>query len=317
MPGLPLISVALCTYNGARFLPAQLDSLLAQDYPELEVVAFDDASSDGTFEVLQGCAARDPRLRVHRNPANLGFRRNFEGALRACRGELIAPCDQDDVWRPDKLRRMERALGVRAAVFCDSLLVDERGEPLGRLSGRIPMRDFEDPAQFLFGNRVSGHALLVRREVVERAAPFPERLFHDWWLAFVAAGAGGIGYLDEPLVQYRQHPGAVTDTVGARQPGGPRFPGYARIRAEGVEERLRAFAAFPGEAQELFVELLGLWEGWKRQLLSPRLALFLLHHRQRFFVFRQREPSRRVTGALDYLWGLRARRLVRPQAYGS
>lgn len=311
----PLISVALCTYNGARFLRAQLDSVLSQDYPSLEVAAFDDASTDGTFDILEAYASRDSRLHPYRNHVNLGFRRNFEGALRACRGELIAPCDQDDVWRGDKLRLLADRLGSHAAIYCDSLLVDEQKRPLGRLSERIPMRRFDDPAAFLFGNRVSGHAMLLRRAVVEQAVPFPEGLFHDWWLAFVAAGAGGIEYLPEPLVEYRQHGAAVTDTVKARHPGGAAPRGYARARAEGVEERLRAFAALRREGQELFQELLSLWEAWNDQLLSPRLALFLFRHRHRFFVFRRDEARRQVTAALDHLLGLRLRRLLRPGAY--
>lgn len=315
----PLISVALCTYNGERFLPAQLDSVLAQDYPNLEVVALDDASSDGTFALLQSYAARDPRLRVHRNPANLGFRRNFEAALRLCRGELIAPCDQDDVWQAEKLTRLQRGLGERAAIFCDSALIEDDGRPLGfRLSDRIAMRRFDDGAPFAFANCISGHALLVRSSVVARALPVPEHLFHDWWLAFVAAGAGGIEYLPEPLVQYRQHARAVTDLLGRRRrSGAPRPPGHRLAMAEATGHRIRAFAAFPGPHQALFAALLPLWEGWMRRPVAPSLVWFLLRHRRQLFVFRRSERRRRVTRALGYLVGLPARRLLRPRAYGQ
>ena len=195
MPTPPLISVALCTYDGERFLRPQLDSLLGQDHEALEVVAVDDASLDGTWAILEAYAARDPRLRVFRNPENLGFRRNFERAMGLCRGELIAPSDQDDVWRSEKLRRLSAALGNAAAIYCDSELIDAQGQPLGRrLSQLLPMGPIDDPATLLFDNCVSGHALLFRRSLLERALPVPEGVFHDWWLAFVAAGAGGVAY---------------------------------------------------------------------------------------------------------------------------
>ncbi|MBI5068836.1 MAG: glycosyltransferase [Deltaproteobacteria bacterium] len=315
----PLITVALCTYNGASYLPAQLDSVLGQDYPSLEVLAFDDCSSDGTFELLQAYAARDPRLRPVRNPANLGFRRNFEQALRAGRGELVAPCDQDDVWRPDKLSRMQRALGESAAVYCDSALVDGDGRPLGiRLSERLAMRRFDDPAPFAFTNCVSGHALLLRRALLEEALPVPAHVYHDWWLAFVAAGRGGIDYLAEPLVAYRQHARSVTDIAGRRRRTGvPRPAGHRMATALAAGHRIRAMAAFPGPAQPLLAALATVWGGWERQVVAPRLTLFLLRHRRRLFVFRRGEARRRITRALGYLVGLRARRLLRPRAYAS
>lgn len=320
MPERPLISVALCTYNGQRFLPEQLDSLLSQDYPNLEVVAVDDASSDATWALLQAGAARDPRLRLHRNERNLGFRANFEEALRRCRGELIAPSDQDDVWRADKLRLLEAALGTAAAVYCDSELVDGQGRPMGRrLSRKFPMGPIGDPAAFLFDNCVSGHALLLRRSILGRALPLPEGVFHDWWLGFVAAAQGGIAYVAEPLVQYRQHAAAVTDIAGLRRTRHSERPrGHALGRLEADERRLRAFASrAPMGEEPLFARVLELWLGWKEQFLSPRLALFLLRRRHRIFALKRDARLRRARNAIRFLWGLRLKRVFQPRAYGA
>jgi glycosyltransferase involved in cell wall biosynthesis len=99
-----LISVALCTYNGARFIRGQLDSLLAQTHRNIEVLAADDASTDDTVSILQEYAERDPRVRVLVNRHNMGFKKNFEQVISSCRGSFIAPCDQDDIWFPEKLR---------------------------------------------------------------------------------------------------------------------------------------------------------------------------------------------------------------------
>jgi len=317
MPSTPLISVALCTYNGARWLPLQLDSVLAQDWPSLEVVAVDDASTDGTPALLEAYAARDARVRLHRNAVNVGLRRNFEIALGLCRGELVAPCDQDDVWRPDKLRLLTAALDGHAAAYCDSLLVDEQGHSLGRrLSDILRLRAIDDPAVQIFGNCISGHALLLRRAVAERALPFPEGMAHDWWLAFVAAGEGGIAYCAEPLVQYRQHAATVTDIAGLRaDPLARHRPGRALDRFEEAERRLRIFAAFRRPGDEFFAAALRLWTAWKEQWLSPRFALFALRNRRRLFAFRRSERRRRVLAALRLFWGLRTKRLFRRRAY--
>ncbi|HSB19217.1 MAG TPA: glycosyltransferase family 2 protein [Anaeromyxobacteraceae bacterium] len=317
MPDLPLISVALCTYEGERFLREQLESLLAQDYPHLEIVAVDDASRDGTHALLRSYAARDPRLRVHRNAANLGLVRNFETAFRLCRGDLVAPCDQDDVWMPSKLSAMQAALGDAPAVYCDSEIVDEAGRPQGRrLSGRFRMAPVLDPASFLLVNCISGHALLFRRELLGRALPVPEGVLHDWWLAFAACCAGRIEYCDRVLVRYRHH--ARASTQGRWKGTAPEPPRAGRklATAVAVEARLRAFAAYPAAPDPVFFETaLRLWLGWKEHFVSPRLVAFLLRHRRRIFGFRPDERARHVRYALRYLWGLRLKRLLRPRAY--
>lgn len=313
----PLVSIALCTYNGERFLRPQLDSLLGQDYPNLEVVAVDDGSTDGTVAILEEYAARDPRLRVFRNPRNLGYRGNFERALGLCTGELVAPSDQDDVWRTDKLRLLTETLGGAAAVYSDSELVDETLRPTGRrLSDKFAMGRIGDPAAFVFANCVSGHAMAIRRAVVERALPVPEGVFHDWWLAFVAAGSGGVAWCPEALVQYRQHDKSVTDITRRRAETRLRPPGHALRRREEAERRLRAFVAHEvGRDDPLLVELDRRLREADRGWLAPGLALLALRHRHRLFAPLRDERGRRALNAVKLLWGLRLKRLAQPRAY--
>jgi glycosyltransferase involved in cell wall biosynthesis len=314
----PLISVALCTYNGERFLREQLDSVLAQDYPRIEIVAVDDASTDGTFALIESYAARDARMRVWRNPSNVGFRRNFELALEQCRGDLIAPCDQDDVWLPSKLSILQRALGDAAAAYCDSELVDEQGRSIGvRMSDRRPMGRIDDPAVFLFGDCVSAHAVLLRRNLLERALPVPVGVYPDWWLGLLAACSGPVEYVSEPLVRYRQHACSVTDVLHRRQAAPALRPaGYKLAALEETECRLRAAAAVPGARDEaFFATALRLWLGWKRQWLSPRLAAFMLRHRERLFALRPDHRWRHARDAVKHLWGLPLKRFVGPRGY--
>jgi glycosyltransferase involved in cell wall biosynthesis len=207
---LPRVSVALCVHDGERWLREQLDSVLAQEGVELEVVALDDGSNDGSLALLREYAARDGRVRVEANETNLGHLRSFEKCMGLCTGDFIAPCDQDDVWAPTKLATLVAAIGDADLAYCDSAYIDEAGASLGkRVSQDLgPMLAGNDALRFVFRNTVSGHALLVRREAFESALPFPTLLFHDWWLALRAAAGNGVVYVDEPLVQFRRHAAA-------------------------------------------------------------------------------------------------------------
>ena len=97
------ISVAMCTYNGADFLPAQLESILAQSRKPDQIVVCDDGSTDETRALLQGFEKESPDVILLRfNKKNLGSIRNFEQAIQLCNGDIIALSDQDDVWRQDR-----------------------------------------------------------------------------------------------------------------------------------------------------------------------------------------------------------------------
>ena len=202
----PLISVAMSVYNGARLLPEQLDSILAQRDVRLELIAVDDGSSDASVALLQDYARRDARVQVRPNPANLGPTRSFERAMSLCRGEFIAPSDQDDVWATDKLATLLAAIGAADLAYGDSAYIDGEGQPNGRrISDDTQMLAGREPLRFAFANSVSGHALLVRRDLFENVRPLPPELFYDWVLAMFAAARGGVAYVDRPLVQFRRH----------------------------------------------------------------------------------------------------------------
>ena len=209
---LPRVSVALCVFNGERYLAAQLDSLLAQEGVDLDIVAVDDRSTDGSLALLRAYAARDRRITVHENAENLGHLRSFEACMRRCAAPLIAPCDQDDVWAPRKLARLVEAIGDADLAYCDSAYIDANGRLLGRKASDDvgPMHAGRDALRIALHNTVSGHAMLVRREVFESALPFPAQLYHDWWLAIRASAGRGIVYVDDALVQFRRHDEAVS-----------------------------------------------------------------------------------------------------------
>ena len=107
------VSVALCTYNGTRYLKDQIDSIASQTRVPHELVVCDDCSSDDTVKILEAFASRAPfPVRLSVNPTNLGSTKNFAQAIALCRGDIIALCDQDDVWHPAKLERLASVFAV-------------------------------------------------------------------------------------------------------------------------------------------------------------------------------------------------------------
>jgi len=203
----PLVSVVMCTYNGAKFLQSQLDSLFKQTYPNIEIIIADDASADGTQKILLENAAKDQRIVLHFHPQNVGFNKNFEHALQLITGSYISICDQDDIWHPSKIKRMMEAWPANAPlIYCNTLRFKE--EPLN-WDARLPKtyRRFkgDDPRKLSVFNTVSGHALMMRTSFLSKILPFEEKLFYDWWSAAVAACNGGVAYLPEALIYQRVH----------------------------------------------------------------------------------------------------------------
>ena len=156
----PLVSVAMTTYNGEAFLKQQLDSLLAQDYAHLEIVICDDCSTDNTWAILKDYAANHAGIRVFRNDSQLGFNDNFLQCFARCRGDLISPCDQDDIWNPRKTSRLVDAMVGEEIVYCDSTFIDQGGQLLvGAMSTMSKMYSGSDPRRAVSAQLAPADAL--------------------------------------------------------------------------------------------------------------------------------------------------------------
>lgn len=300
------VSVALCTHNGARFLEAQIRSIRAQTHPPAEVVLSDDASTDGSVELVRR-ALEDPApgttsapiaLRVLRNAQPLGVRANFEQAVRHCTGELIVLCDQDDVWQPGRLRRLVDLMGARQdldLVHSDARLVDADGRPLGTTLFQalgLRARELErihagDALEVLLRRScVTGATTMFRRRLLEAALPFPAQWWHDEWLALIAATVGRTDVVEAALVDYRQHGANVlgapsrmpwSKTVrSALAPGGSLRRRDRLARAEVLWARVQALSirVRPERASRV-AELLA-HERLRASLPQPRAARVVL-----------------------------------------
>ena len=216
----PLVSVVLGTYNGEAFLEVQLRSVLNQTYRNLEIITIDDGSSDNSVRILREFAAKDSRIKVFVNDHNLGFVRNFEKGCSLSTGQWIALCDQDDYWFPNKVEKMVEAIAGYPMIYCDSELCGEYLEPLGKkISDLVNYQPFDDCRQLCVFSRMYGHATLITRELFDKSRPFLDAVPHDGWLAFHATLYGGIAYLPEVLVKYRQHADNLYGVVGRRKKG--------------------------------------------------------------------------------------------------
>jgi glycosyltransferase involved in cell wall biosynthesis len=221
------ISVAMGTRNGAAYIEQQLASVLAQTVPVSEIVISDDDSRDGTLDIATRVVADRVPLRVLRNAEPLGVTRNFEQAIAATSGEIVALCDQDDVWRSDRIAVALDALAAEPGaelVFSDARIVDGNGRPTGdRLFDLLEISDGDLSAIRRGGafdllvrrNLVTGATVLVRRRLIDAASPFPSSWVHDEWLAMMAAATSSIAVVRDPLVDYRLHGG---NEIGARRP---------------------------------------------------------------------------------------------------
>ena len=196
----------------------QVRSLQAQTDQRWVCVISDDCSSERRFEQIQALVGEDPRFTLSRSTARLGFYRNFERALTMVPADagLIALCDQDDRWYPEKLSVLRRSLGQATLVYSDQRLVTAEWHVLRDTLWRGRRNNHDDLASMLVANTITGAAMLFRRDVAELALPFPDTpgfQFHDHWLAAVALAAGEVAYVDRPLYDYVQHPGAVFGDV--------------------------------------------------------------------------------------------------------
>ena len=207
-----MISIALATYNGSKFLREQLDSILAQSMKNFEVIVCDDYSTDDTLKILQEYASKDSRFKIFSNNSNLGFKKNFEHILSLCKGEFIAFCDQDDIWTPNHLEILYNNIGNNDCIGANSLIIDENGISQNKTLLEywpihiMPQNGKELFQHELYSNVIQGTASLIRATLIKHALPIPEDIkYHDYWFALVAGLNEKCKYIDNVVLKYRRH----------------------------------------------------------------------------------------------------------------
>lgn len=198
--------MVLCTYNGEKYLEAQINSIINQTYKNIEIIVNDDCSSDNTLKILEKYSHIN-NFYVFKNSLNLGFNKNFELAISKANGHFIALCDQDDIWDLNKIDILVSTIGENSLVYANSMLVDENLMSLYKtLEEKLKINFISSNSMlnFIFGNCVSAHAVLFKRDML-KYFNFPENIYFDQYIAMVCASKNGVKYINENLVLYRQH----------------------------------------------------------------------------------------------------------------
>jgi len=295
------VSVALCTHNGAAFVGEQVQSILAQTSPPDQLVLSDDDSTDLTLTIVRRLVddyrARGGRIDfvVLENHPALGVAQNFAQAIQACSGDLIALCDQDDIWVPGRLEVITRYFADHddvTLVFGDARLVDDDGRPLGRTlfhSLRVSARERDQVERgiaihtLIRRNIVTGATAVFRRQLADAALPIPSGWIHDEWLAMSAAIHGRVAIVPGCLVDYRQH---ANNQIGAEERTLRRS--FAKLRQPRTERNRNLFV----RAQALVDRLHGLDDRVDKHFY--RLAWEKLEHER----FRLALPTARLKRAV-------------------
>lgn len=257
------VAIIMATYNGEKYVGEQIDSILASTYQDFRLFIYDDGSSDNTMSILQHYADLYPsKVTVCRNETNLGVTANFLKAFSRTTMDYIMFCDQDDVWKPNKiaitlrrLRNMEAQLGKNTplAVFTDAVVVDSHLNTLKpsffRSSHLNPSKT--DLAHLLMENKLIGCTVMVNAalRVILQSYPLPSNArFHDWWIALIASAVGKIGYVNEGTMLYRQHSANVV--------GGAGFRAYVANRLVFLKNQREAINSLRCQAEE-FLKIYG------------------------------------------------------------
>ena len=216
------VSVAICTYNGEKYIEEQLRSILEQTIPIDEIVLRDDGSTDNTLPIASKIASEYPDVSFHisSNPINEGVSINFDNAILDCTGDLVFLSDQDDIWMPDKVKTIVQwfeAHPNKDVVFTDAQIVDNNGQLCCDRTA-FELVGFNKAAQKMFDdglgpilfirNLAVGATMAIRRKQYVSIAHFLHQThyIHDGILAILALDSESLGYMNETLIKYRQHP---------------------------------------------------------------------------------------------------------------
>lgn len=214
----PDISVAMCTYNGEKYLKYQLESIIFQSYPPKELIICDDGSSDNTIAIIDKFSQEAPfPIRFYQNSTNLGSTKNFEKAIRLCSKAIIVLSDQDDIWAENKLERIVEEFSKSeeiGAVFSDALLIDDQGWSIGQTlwdSVNFTSRERKKALNnkivnvLLKHNVVTGATIAFKSSYRDMILPIPKNWEHDAWIAFLFGIFSKIVPISDTLINYRIH----------------------------------------------------------------------------------------------------------------
>ena len=251
-------SVAICTYNGEKYIAEQLDSIINQTIKPNQIVISDDNSSDNTITIIEEkLSGSGVDYLININRPGLGITLNFDKSFTLCTGDIIFPCDQDNVWEPVFIESFLQYFENRPEVslaYCNGYVTDSCLERIKKTYDDKQMV-IDDKKQFF---RISlnktfnphGHTIAVRRGFAIKC--LPSGFYYDCWLTMCAAAEESVGTLNKCLINFRRHNEAASFAEG----GGERQSIWSKMNTKSFDE----FFVWPGmqhDAYERYLELYG------------------------------------------------------------
>lgn len=227
---LPLVSIGIPTYNGAKYLRESVESVLAQTFTDFEIVLIDDLSNDNTWLIAEEYARKDPRVSAVRNDRRLGLVANFNRCIELTKGRYVCVWHQDDVMMPQNIEKKVALLEANSQVgFVHSnvLMIDRQGQVLGEHWELDSRQDYVCAGREFFlkmiqpdKNYVCCPAVLARRECYEKFGNFRPELFFacdlELWMRFSLYY--DVGCLAEPLIRFRRHMASESYRIEGTRP---------------------------------------------------------------------------------------------------
>lgn len=297
-----LISVALATFNGKKYLRDQLDSIYNQTYKNIEVIVSDDASNDQTIELLNEYKSKYG-LKYYINDKNYGLISNFQKAIEHCNGDYIALADQDDIWKPNKIEMLLKNIGNKSLVCSDALVIDSNGNVLSESLfdyGKLKFFYQDQLRYLLFGNFIPGCTMLFKKELKKYILPIPGNFpFHDWWIALVAAAMDGISFCNEPLMMYRRHGNNCSLTAYPEKQNGNNVTKKicdvkSNIKMDGYSGKIQflkcllQYEFFTNEHKQFIVDTIEFYEGLVNDKIPLKSTAFAIKNRKYIFAKRNK-----------------------------
>ena len=209
------VDILVATYNGEKYIKEQIESLLCQTYQDFRIIISDDCSKDNTRSILKEYEQNE-KITVYYQEENLGYVKNFEFLLNKVESPLYMLCDQDDVWKKEKVEKSIEKLENENLdlVFGDLEVVDENLNVVRtsyndymHLTRKIEKYINSYKLQYLY-NCMTGCTILSKKEMLDKILPLPKNskyMIHDYWIGLITSLNGKVGYLKEPYIMYRQH----------------------------------------------------------------------------------------------------------------
>lgn len=244
------VDILLATYNGARFLKEQLDSILKQTHTEFRLIISDDKSTDKTRAIIEEYAAKDNRIEYHFQKKNLGVIKNFEFLLKKVESDYFMFSDQDDIWKENKIELSLAKLKEDDAdlVYSDLEVVDRDLKTIYKSYWKLKglenkVKKYNNFEALYLNNFITGCTMLSKKKFIDLILPLPTKskyVLHDYWVSLIVSQHGVLTYVKEPLIKYRQH---KDNKIGSRKRS-DEITNFDELRYLFIDVKIEHFTVF-------------------------------------------------------------------------